>query len=269
MSILVPSKDFSLPESAVCKARLVDIAAWQAHITKHVLGSGVSRRQKGTHWDAEGWLDVRPPVVNEQTREALFERLRGTRDTNVACRLPEVSPQKGNNTGAKEACYSCARTTECAREFSALPSSQNGALDVGAGYRDVIERLLYEAAPSKLVEVPRASLMRVLCQCWKTPSALDELLVVSGGGLDGGNHEPSCLGVRINEATGLRVELRQLESLMWRTCYRKTLTTAMEKISFLQKLASPMPSPRRAKYFSETCFVTRQWWDTHGLPALG
>lgn len=145
---LFPSRVLELPGGLVLRPTSIEQRVFAAHVMKHVVGLATSRKR--APWDAEGFSETEPPLVDEGRRAALVLALGGP---GVGCLLPEARGKRGNEPEPE--CYACSRASLCAPHleafvvgYLALAESVLAAFETGVRLpaRDVTELLLHHRA---------------------------------------------------------------------------------------------------------------------------
>ena len=145
---LFPSRSLELPGGLVVQPSLVEQRVLAAHVMKHVCGLATSRRR--APWDAEGFSEIDPPLVDERRRTTLVAALG---EQAVGCLLPEARGKRGSEPEPE--CYACSRASLCAPHleplvtgYLALAESVLSTFEAGVRLpaRDVTELLLHHRA---------------------------------------------------------------------------------------------------------------------------
>lgn len=145
---LFPSRALELPGGLVVQPALVEQRVLAAHVMKHVFGLATSRKR--APWDAEGFSETDPPLVDERRRTSLVAALGGA---DLRCLLPEARGKRGNEPEPE--CYACSQASLCAPHletfvegYLALAESVLAAFEAGVRLpaRDVTELLMFHRA---------------------------------------------------------------------------------------------------------------------------
>jgi hypothetical protein len=195
---LFPSRPLDLPEGVRVQPSLVEGRVLAAHVMKHVVGLSTSR-QRGP-WNAEGFTDTMPPVIDEARRGRLLLALQAE---EIGCLLPEARGERGGTSELE--CYVCERDRFCAPHLA----------ETVGGYLGLAEQLL--ASFEDGVSLSSRALTPLLVGYRSNRLPVESLATLAAF--------QNEKGQRILRATrvsdGLRVELLWFAgSLRFRTVYR-------------------------------------------------
>lgn len=247
----VPRRSHTLTGLIDCPSREVEPQVFQAHLTKHVFGTGVVRgtvsaRDGSGGWGYEGWSRLQPAVITDDVRRALVERVLSLEVLGSTCGATDLQHESWSPERRRpdSPCRDCG--SELARECEQVTQ------DVGLRYAQLVDELLEPLRRDKGLLVPRAELDVRL-----TEPLPDGLVVLSAGAL-GSTGQP---GVRISRLDGVRVEFtRRGTTLRWRTTYRDEFEVSFERVSFMGEFLSELHLATRDS-LSGRCVVPRLWWE--------